>query len=46
MNDTVVIYDRVRDNLRKYSDIKIFNLTIFLLMKLYQELLLHQSPLF
>ena len=24
MNDTVVIYDRVRDNLRKYSDIKIF----------------------
>ena len=27
MNDTVVIYDRVRDNLRKYSDIKIFNLT-------------------
>ena len=27
MHDTVVIYDRVRDNLRKYSDIKIFNLT-------------------
>ena len=27
MNDTVVIYDRVRDNLRKYSDIKIFSLT-------------------
>ena len=27
MNDTVVIYDRVRDNLRKYSNIKIFDLT-------------------
>ena len=27
MNDTVVIYDRVRDNLRKFSDIKIFDLT-------------------
>ena len=27
MNDTVVIYDRVRDNLRKFSDIKIFELT-------------------
>ena len=27
MNDTVVIFDRVRENLRKYSDIKIFNLT-------------------
>ena len=27
MNDTVVIYDRVRENLRKYSDIKIFELT-------------------
>ena len=27
MNDTVVIYDRVRENLRKYSDIKIFDLT-------------------
>ena len=24
MNDTVVIYDRVRDNLKKYSNIKIF----------------------
>ena len=30
MNDTVVIYDRVRENLRKYSDIKIYDLTIFL----------------
>ena len=27
MNDTVVIYDRVRENLRKYADIKIFELT-------------------
>ena len=27
MNDTVVIFDRVRENLKKYSDIKIFELT-------------------
>jgi len=27
MNDTVVIFDRVRENLNKYSDIKIFELT-------------------
>ncbi len=27
MNDTVVIYDRVRENLKKYSDIKIFELS-------------------
>ena len=27
MNDTVVIYDRVRENLRKFSDIKISELT-------------------
>ena len=27
MNDTVVIFDRVRENLRRYSDIKIFELT-------------------
>ena len=27
MNDTVVIFDRGRENLRKYSDIKIFELT-------------------
>ena len=27
MNDTVVIYDRVRENLRKFSDVKIFELT-------------------
>tara|TARA_B100000989_G_scaffold299025_1_gene292118 strand:- start:1158 stop:2051 length:894 start_codon:yes stop_codon:yes gene_type:complete len=27
MNDTVVIFDRVRENLMKYSDIKIFELT-------------------
>ena len=27
MNDTVVIFDRVRENLRKYSHIKIFELT-------------------
>ena len=27
MNDTVVIFDRVRENLRKYSDIKIYDLT-------------------
>jgi len=27
MNDTVVIFDRVRENLRKYSDIKISELT-------------------
>ncbi len=27
MNDTVVIYDRVRDNLKRFADIKIFDLT-------------------
>ena len=27
MNDTVVIFDRVRDNLKKYSDLNIFDLT-------------------
>ncbi len=27
MNDTVVIFDRVRENLKKYADIKIFELT-------------------
>ena len=27
MNDTVVIFDRVRENLRKYNDVKIFDLT-------------------
>ena len=27
MNDTVVIYDRVRDNLKKFSNIQIFELT-------------------
>ena len=27
MNDTVVIFDRVRENLRKYSDIKIYELS-------------------
>ncbi len=27
MNDTVVIYDRVRDNLKKYIDLNIFDLT-------------------
>ena len=27
MNDTVVIFDRVRENLRKYSDLKIYELT-------------------
>tara|TARA_Y100000591_G_C21803643_1_gene683523 strand:+ start:330 stop:1214 length:885 start_codon:yes stop_codon:yes gene_type:complete len=27
MNDTVVIFDRIRENLKKYSDIKIFELT-------------------
>ena len=27
MNDTVVIYDRVRDNLRRYVNIKIFELS-------------------
>jgi len=27
MNDTVVIYDRVRENLKKFSDINIFDLT-------------------
>lgn len=27
MNDTVVIYDRVRENLKKYIDVKIFDLT-------------------
>ncbi len=27
MNDTVVIFDRVRENLKKYSDIKIFEIT-------------------
>ena len=27
MNDTVVIFDRVRENLKKFSDINIFDLT-------------------
>ena len=27
INDTVVIFDRVRENLRKYADVKIFELT-------------------
>ena len=27
MNDTVVIFDRVRDNLKKYADLHIFDLT-------------------
>ena len=27
MNDTVVIFDRVRENLRKYADVKIFEIT-------------------
>ncbi len=27
MNDTVVIFDRVRENLKKFSDIKIFDIT-------------------
>ncbi len=27
MNDTVVIFDRIRENLKKYSDIKIFELS-------------------
>ena len=27
MNDTVVIYDRVRENLKRFNDIKIFDLT-------------------
>ena len=27
MNDTVVIFDRVRENLKKYSDVEIFDLT-------------------
>ena len=27
MNDTVVIFDRVRENLKKFSDVKIFDLT-------------------
>ena len=27
MNDTVVIFDRVRENLKKYEDIKIFDIT-------------------
>ena len=27
MNDTVVIFDRVRENLKKFADIKIFDLT-------------------
>jgi protein-export membrane protein, SecD/SecF family len=27
MNDTVVIFDRVRENLKKYSDINIFEIT-------------------
>ena len=37
MNDTVVIFDRVRENLKKHIDLKIFDLTNFQLMKLYQE---------
>ena len=27
MNDTVVIFDRIRENLNRYADIKIFDLT-------------------
>ena len=27
MNDTVVIFDRIRENLKKFSDVKIFDLT-------------------
>ena len=27
MNDTVVIFDRVRENLKKFSDIKIYEIT-------------------
>ena len=27
MNDTVVIFDRVRENLKKYADINIFDIT-------------------
>ena len=27
MNDTVVIFDRVRDNLKKYADVNIFELS-------------------
>jgi preprotein translocase subunit SecF len=37
MNDTVVIFDRVRENLRKYSDIKIFELTNISINEHYQE---------
>ena len=39
MNDTVVIFDRIRENLKKYSEIKIYEFQIFLLMKHYLELL-------
>ena len=37
MNDTVVIFDRVRDNLKKICRLNIFELTNNQLMKPYQE---------
>ena len=37
MNDTVVIFDRVRDNLKKYSEINIFDLTNQSINEHYQE---------
>ena len=38
MNDTLVIFDRVRENLRKYSDIKIYELTNISINETPQEL--------
>ena len=43
MNDTVVIYDRIRENLNKHTQLNISETyLIFLLMKLYLEQLLLQ----
>ncbi len=41
MNDTVVIFDRVRENLKKYADIKIFELTNISINETLSRTLLH-----
>ena len=38
MNDTVVIYDRIRENLSKFNSLKLIGFPICQLMKLYPEL--------
>ena len=42
MNDTVVIYDRIRENLFKYTKISISDVQIYQLMKHFREQLLLQ----